>query len=87
MLDVKVYIPLDGDLEGVVSECVTAEFTQSSLLVNIRGRSSPHRLWVDKLIHDVVPRHCRTKVTKKGKLIVVMQKVNKFDTWGRLRAW
>ena len=91
---VKVYIALEGDLDGVTMENVefsveAAKFDPvCSMLLHVRGRNHLHRRYVSHLMHIVVPEECKVKVlSKKAKLIVSLKKHDKEKIpWEGLRA-
>ena len=88
---VKVYITLEGDLAGITADAVDAKFTcapvthESALMLRVRGAHFMHILAAERLCGPIVPEHCKTKVTKKGKLIVTMAKAAKIP-WEDLRS-
>lgn len=89
---VKVYVTLEGDLEGATPESVefvvkAAKFDPScSMLLHVRGRQHLHRMFVSHLMHNVEPEQCKFKINaSKGKLIVTLRKKEKVH-WEQLRA-
>lgn len=89
---VKLYVALEGDLEGVTNDAVESQFTKApfddiySMEVKVRGSRFTHRLAADKLAGTIVPEQCKCRVSKKGdKLIVTLRKRDSVP-WGQLRA-
>lgn len=89
---VKVYIDLEGDLEGRVTGDVEFEVKADqfnpvcSMLVHIKGKQHLHRLYVSNLMHLVVPEQCSFKIlAKKPKLVIKLTKKDKVY-WEDLRA-
>jgi len=66
---VKVYIPLEGPLANLSPDAIECEFSSHSLLVTLRPSGAHHRLWVEKLAHEVDPPRCKSKVVKQKKLV------------------
>lgn len=90
---VKVYVTLDGDLEGVTTDCVKLTCDRdrfnptSSMLLSVRGKQYSHALGANPLCHCVDPAKCKFRVlSKKGKLVVTLQKENAGTQWDTLRA-
>jgi len=88
---VKVYIALEGDLQGVTADGVTLDVTSKfdvgKLNLAVRGTKSMHTLKAEKLFHDVDPEGCKFKVlSKKGKLVLTLKKKNPHDPWEGLRT-
>ncbi len=62
------------------------EFTQRSLSVVITTGRGAHRLFIDRLAHDVDADRCKSKVTKSRKLVLSLHKRDSYHTWNGLRA-
>jgi len=92
---VKIYVPLEGDLDGAKSEGVQSNFDTTAMHVLVEGTSFTHRLQVDNLAHAIRPHESKTKITKSGKLIISLKKAPGFvagrpsksmDQWDQLRG-
>ncbi len=88
----KVYVALDGELEGAGADAIEVKFERnqysevSSLLVVIRSRGKAHRLFAEKLFGPIAPDECKWKVNKAGtKLIVTLKKADERH-WEDLRT-
>ena len=83
---VKVFIPLEGELEGVAMKQVEAEFQEQSLMVTIELDETIHRFWIDRLAHAIDPLRSKVTRTKSGKLVIKLYKRNHLDHWRLLRG-
>ena len=89
---VKVYIDLEGDLEGRTTEDVEFEVKNerynpvSSMLLHIKGKQHLHRLYVSNLMNMVVPEECSFKILAKKQKLVIKLKKKTNDHWEDLRA-
>lgn len=88
----KVYIKLEGDLDGVRETDVEFKVEKAkydpvcSMLVQIRGTKYLHRLYAEKLRHMVDPEACKYRIsTKTSKLIITLKKATP-EYWDSLRA-
>ena len=83
---VKVYITLAGELAGVSSEQVHADFADRSLMVAIETDKAIHKFSVDRLTHEVDSQRCKATVTKSGKLVLKLFKKDHQQRWQKLRV-
>ena len=81
--DVKVWIPLEGDLRGIAASAVESAFDEFSLTVSIRTESVLHQFRVDRLEAAVDPERCKCRV-KPERLVLVLRKRDKYFHWRRL---
>lgn len=89
---VKVYITLEGDLEGVGEADVEFKVEQSrwdsncSMLLELRGAKQQHRLYVEKLQYKVDPEGSKFRISKKTSKVIVTLKKATPEYWHGLRA-
>ena len=88
----KVYVKLEGDLEGVTADAVEFKVEQApfdpvcSMLVLIRGKTKSHRLYAEKLKQLVVPGDCKFRVSAKNSKLIITLKKAVPEYWDSLRA-
>ena len=83
---VKVYIILEGELAGVTMQDVDAEFAERSLRIIVSAGSTVHSFNIDRLMYAVEAAKCKATVTRSGKLVVKLHKLNPIERWSRLRS-
>ena len=83
----KIYVPLEGELDQVNADSIEAEFATRSITITLTTPSTLHKLHVPTLAHEILPEKCKTKVTKSRKLIITLAKREVSRTWKQLRAF
>ena len=78
---VKVYIPLEGDLRG--ANDVESTFSEFSLSIRVRSAAAVHEFRVDRLEAAVDAERCKCRV-KPERLVLVLLKRDKYHHWRRL---
>ena len=93
---IKLYIKLEGDLEGVTDDAVDFKVEASKFALNlqdlkcsmhlsIRGKTKVHTLHAERLFNPVNHEKCKFRIlTKKSKLIVTLHKIENVY-WEQLR--
>jgi len=83
---VKVYVPLQGELEEVTIDNVEADFKSRSMTVTVSTPKALHRIHIPELSYPIVPKKCKTRVTKSRKLIISLAKLEPTQAWWALGA-
>jgi len=89
---VKVYVKLEGDLEGLTADAVEFKVEQAkydptcSMLLLARGKTKMHRLHAEKLRHHVEPDGCKFRISTKNSKLIVTLKKGVPEYWDALRA-
>ena len=83
----KVYVPLEGELDQVNTDSIEAEFSTRSITITLTTPSTLHKLHVPTLMNEILPEKCKTRVTKSRKLIITLAKRDVSRTWKALRAF
>jgi len=93
---VKLYIKLEGDLEGATADDVTFKVEASKFALNlqdlkcsmhlsIRGKTKLHTLHAERLLNPVRHEQCKFRISAKtNKLIVTLYKIENVY-WDKLR--